>query len=97
MSGKINLDELPTDFIREAFPSLFNKNNSRRSVELTGREKKLRAVGHMLILLSSFPPTDQRQILRMVSENLDTATKRFWRDRAQSSPKTTRRSHSASS
>jgi len=58
MSGKINLDELPTDFIREAFPSLFNKNNSRRSVELTGREKKLRAVGHMLILLSSFPPTD---------------------------------------
>ena len=79
--GKVPFEELPKELQELLSPPEPSKDGKRERSKKPGlKEGKVKAVGHILSILSPFTTPQQRTILKFTMETLETANKRWSND-----------------
>ncbi|MFH1485232.1 MAG: hypothetical protein ABIH46_04100 [Chloroflexota bacterium] len=76
----VSLEELPEEVQREMWEQLNKKFGHRRDGGYVSREKRVKAMADVLLLLKGFTVPQQRAVLRLADEVLEKSVRRYWRD-----------------
>lgn len=76
----ISLEDLPEELQREMWEQLNRKFGHRRDGGHVSREKRVKAMADVLVLLKGFTVPQQRSVLRLADELLEKSVRRYWRD-----------------
>lgn len=80
MPAKVNINDLPEELRAFLGQLLGQEDGKRPRAKRPGlKERKVKAIGTILQILSEFTVPEQRAILRLTNETLAKANKAFWR------------------